>query len=119
MKIVFLDAASLGSDTDYSEFEKLGEVVRYPASSPEEVPARIVDADVMVINKVPVNEKTIGSAQNLKLVCVTATGTNNLDKEYLASRGIELAQCGGIFHRIRGAAHICHAVLSDGASAPL
>ena len=102
MKIVFLDAASLGSDTDYSEFEKLGEVVRYPASSPEEVPARIADADariadadVMVINKVPVNEKTIGSAQNLKLVCVTATGTNNLDKEYLAARGIEWRNVAG------------------------
>ena len=105
MKIVFLDAASLGSDTDYSEFEKLGEVVRYPASSPEEVPARIADADVMVINKVPVNEKTIGSAQNLKLVCVTPRD--------------RMAQRGGLFHGIRGAAHICHAVLSDGASAPL
>ena len=49
----------------------------------------------MVINKVPVNEKTIGSAQNLKLVCVTATGTNNLDKEYLASRGIEWRNVAG------------------------
>ena len=95
MKIVFLDAASLGSDTDYSRFEELGEVIKYPASSPAEVPARIGDADVIVLNKVPVNEKTIGSAQNLKLVCVTATGTNNLDKEYLASRGIEWRNVAG------------------------
>ncbi len=45
-------------------------------------------ADVLIINKVPVNEQTIHTAAHLKLVCVTATGTNNLDKDYLASRGI-------------------------------
>lgn len=95
MKIVFLDADSLGSDADYSEFEKLGEVVKYPVSSPEEVPGRITDADVIAVNKVPVNEMTIGAAQNLKLVCVTATGTNNLDKEYLARRGIEWRNAAG------------------------
>lgn len=95
MKIVFLDADSLGSDADYSEFEKLGEVVKYPVSSPEEVPGRIADADVIAVNKVPVNEMTIGTAQNLKLVCVTATGTNNLDKEYLARRGIEWRNAAG------------------------
>lgn len=95
MKIVFLDADSLGSDADYSEFEKLGEVVKYPVSSPEEVPARIADADVIAVNKVPVNEMTIGTAENLKLVCVTATGTNNLDKDYLARRGIEWRNAAG------------------------
>lgn len=95
MKIVFLDADSLGSDADYSEFEELGEVVKYPVSSPEEVPARIADADVIAVNKVPVTEMTIGAAQNLKLVCVTATGTNNLDKDYLARRGIEWRNAAG------------------------
>lgn len=95
MKIVFLDAVSLGSDMDYSRFEALGEVIRYDLTSPEEVPGRITDADVIVVNKVPVNEQTIGSAQNLKLVCVSATGTNNLDKEYLASRKIEWRNAAG------------------------
>ena len=46
------------------------------------------DADVIILNKVQINEQTIGTAKNLKLVCVTATGTNNLDKEYLEKRGI-------------------------------
>ncbi|MBO5388285.1 MAG: hydroxyacid dehydrogenase, partial [Lachnospiraceae bacterium] len=45
-------------------------------------------ADILIINKIPINESTIGEAKNLKLVCVTATGTNNLDKDYLDSRGI-------------------------------
>lgn len=88
MKIVFLDAKTIGDDIDLSGYDKLGEVVKYDFSAPEEVNKRIVDADVIVLNKVPINQNTIGEAQNLKLVCVTATGTNNLDKEYLDSRGI-------------------------------
>ena len=68
MKIVFLDAKTLGDDIDYTEFEQLGEVIRYPFSSSEEVPDRIADADVAVVNKVLINKATIRSAQNLKLV---------------------------------------------------
>lgn len=88
MKIVFLDAKSIGEDIDLSGYEELGEVVKYDFSTPQEASERIKDADVIVLNKVPVNEETIGGAKNLKLVCVTATGTNNLDKEYLGKRGI-------------------------------
>ena len=95
MKIVFLDAESFGSDADYSEFEQLGDVVKYPRTSPEEVPERIADADVIVVNKVPVNEATISDARSLKLVCVSATGTNNLDKDYLKHRGIEWRNAAG------------------------
>ena len=95
MKIVFLDAESLGIDADYSEFEQLGEVIKYPRTSPEEAPERVADADVIVVNKVHVNENTIASARNLKLVCVCATGTNNLDKDYLAQRGIEWCNAAG------------------------
>ena len=88
MKIVFLDVKTIGEDLDLSGYDELGEVVKYDFSSDEEVPERIKDADVIVLNKVQVNEKTVGGAENLKLVCVTATGTNNLDKAYLDSRGI-------------------------------
>lgn len=88
MKIVFLDAKTIGDDIDLSGFDRLGEVVKYGFSTSEQVPERIRDADVIIVNKVQVNESTIGGAGNLKLVCVTATGTNNLDKEYLDRRGI-------------------------------
>lgn len=88
MKIVFLDVKTIGEDIDLSGFDALGEVVKYGFSDSEEVPERIKDADVIILNKVQVNEQTIGQAKNLKLVCVTATGTNNLDKEYLEKRGI-------------------------------
>ncbi|SHJ19458.1 D-2-hydroxyacid dehydrogenase [Pseudobutyrivibrio xylanivorans] len=95
MKIVFLDRKTIGEDIDLSGFERFGEVVIYDYSAPDEVPARVEDADIIVLNKVPVNEATIGTAKQLKLVCVTATGTNNLDKDYLASRGIEWRNVAG------------------------
>lgn len=88
MKLVFLDAKSIGEDISLEQFDQLGEVVKYDFTSAKEAPERVKDADVVIINKVEINESTIGSAKNLKLVCVTATGTNNLDKEYLAKRGI-------------------------------
>ena len=95
MKIVFLDRKTIGEDIDLSGFERFGEVVIYDYSTSEEVPERVKDADIIVLNKVLVNESTIGQAKSLKLVCVTATGTNNLDKDYLASRGIEWRNVAG------------------------
>lgn len=88
MKIVFLDAKTIGEDIDLSGFDALGEVVKYGFSTAEEARERSKDADVLILNKVQVNQQTIGEADHLKLVCVTATGTNNLDKEYLNKRGI-------------------------------
>ncbi|MFI3171169.1 MAG: D-2-hydroxyacid dehydrogenase [Eubacteriales bacterium] len=88
MKIVFLDVKTIGEDIDLSGFEQLGEVVTYSFTSSKEAPERVKDADVIILNKVQINEDTIGTAEHLKLVCVTATGTNNLDKDYLDSKGI-------------------------------
>ncbi len=88
MKIVFLDAKTIGDDLDLSGFDRFGEVVKYDYSTPEEAVVRSRDADVLVVNKVQINEASTGEAEHLKLVCVTATGTNNLDKEYLERRNI-------------------------------
>lgn len=88
MKIVFLDAKTIGEDIDLSGYDKLGEVVKYDFSTPQEARERTKDADVIILNKVVIDEASIGEAEHLKLVCVTATGTNNLDKEYLDKRGI-------------------------------
>ena len=95
MKIVFLDAKSIGEDINLSGFDALGEVVKYDFTTDEEVPKRVADADIIIVNKVNINEKTIGGAEHVKMVCVTATGTNNLDKEYLESRKI-------IWHNVAG-----------------
>lgn len=88
MKLVFLDTKTIGEDIDLSAYDALGEVVKYGFSTLEEIPERVKDADVLIVNKIAINEQTIGNAKNLKLVCVTTTGTNNLDKEYLKKRGI-------------------------------
>ena len=63
-------------------------MVKYSFSQPEEVPERAADADVLIVNKIRIDEAAVGRADHLKLVCVTATGTNNLDKDYLERRGI-------------------------------
>jgi glycerate dehydrogenase len=88
MKIVILEAQSLGEDMVFTPFDKLGEVTIYSTTTAEEAPERIADADVIVANKLPICEETIGKADQLKLVCLTATGINNLDGDYLKKRGI-------------------------------
>ena len=88
MKLVILEAESLGEDMVFTPFHRFGEVVIYPATTADQMPERVEDADVIVANKVPICEKTIGQAKNLKLVCLTATGINNLDGEYLKKKGI-------------------------------
>ncbi|MBQ3931391.1 MAG: hydroxyacid dehydrogenase, partial [Firmicutes bacterium] len=95
MNIVFLDRKSIGDDLDLSAFDKLGNVVMYDFSTPAEARERTRDADIIVLNKTPINEQTIGLADRLKLVCVTATGTNNLDKDYLDRRGIQWRNVAG------------------------
>ncbi|MBP5249002.1 MAG: D-2-hydroxyacid dehydrogenase [Lachnospiraceae bacterium] len=88
MKIVFLETATLGDDVNIDKFTELGEVVRYDLTRADEIAARIGDADAVVINKLPMNETTIGSCENLKLICLTATGTNNIDFTYTDKKGI-------------------------------
>ncbi len=88
MKIVFLDTKAIGEDLDLTAFDELGEVIKYSFTSVEEAADHIGDADVIIFNKLPINETTIGKSPNLKLVCVTGTGTNHLDKDYLEKRGI-------------------------------
>lgn len=95
MNIVFLDRKSIGNDWDEQEFAAFGDLIMHDYSTEEEAAERTKDADIIVVNKVPINEKTIGGADHLKLVCVTATGTNNLDKEYLDQKGIQWRNVAG------------------------
>lgn len=95
MKIVILEAKSLGEDMVFTPFHKLGDVTVYPATETEEMPERIKDADIIVANKLPMCEKTLKDAKNIKLVCLSATGINNLDGEYLKQRGIHACNVAG------------------------
>ncbi len=94
-KLVFLDAKSVGEDIDLTKFKDFGDLVLYEYSTPEEIPGRVKDADIVITNKCRMDESTLKGAENLKLICVTATGTNNLDKDYLEKRGIEWRNVAG------------------------
>ena len=87
MKIVFLDAATMG-DVSFAPLEQLGSLVCYDSSTPQEALERVSDCDVLIINKIRVTSELIDAAQNLKLICETATGVNNIDLEYAAKKGI-------------------------------
>lgn len=95
MKIVFLDSATMGEDISLSCIEALGDLVCWPSTPSEEVKERIKEADIVITNKVVVNRDSIDSAPNLKLICVAATGTNNVDIEYAGKRGIPVKNAVG------------------------
>ena len=95
MKLVFLEAESLGPDIDLSPFHELGHVTAYPRSDKEQVPERVKDADVVIVNKIPMNAETLGEAGNLKMIAVTATGTNNIHWDFVKERGITVANVAG------------------------
>lgn len=89
MKIVFMEAETLGEDIDFSAFNELGEVELYTrAQTIDENAERITDADIIVVNKLPVDKELLDSAANLKLIALSATGTNNVNFDYTNSRNI-------------------------------
>lgn len=93
-KIVFLDAATMG-DASFEPIAKLGDLICYEHSSPEEALERVCYCDVLIINKVLVTPELIDAAKNLKLICEAATGVNNIDLAYAASKGIPVRNAVG------------------------
>ena len=88
MKIVVLDAGTLGDDLSLSPLSEFGEVTIHRETSPARVPERIADADIAVLNKVKLGKENLGGAKRLKLICITATGFNNVDTAYCKDAGI-------------------------------
>jgi glycerate dehydrogenase len=89
MKIVFLDAKTVGVVPNMAVFEKFGEFIFYQLTKPEEVLERINDADIVITNKVIINKNIIDNCAKLKLICVAATGMNNIEVAYALDKGIE------------------------------
>ena len=87
MKIVFLDAISMG-DASLEEIAALGELVCYPSSTAEEARERVKDADVAILNKVVVDQAFLDAAPRLKLVCEAGTGINNINVPLCEARGV-------------------------------
>ena len=94
MRIVFLDASTLGS-ASLEPIAALGELVCYPYSSPQEALERVKEAEVLIINKVKVTAALMDAAPKLKLICEAATGVNNIDLEAAAARGIPVKNVAG------------------------
>ena len=82
-------------NVSFEPFEKLGEFVRYENSTPKQAKERVKDADILLINKILVNKELIDAAPNLKLICIAATGVNNIDVDYAASKGIPVRNAVG------------------------
>lgn len=94
MKIVFLDAATMG-DVDFGPVRALGDLVLYESSSREEALERVAGAEVLIINKIRVDAELMDAAPSLKLICEAATGVNNIDVAEAERRGIPVRNVAG------------------------
>ncbi|MDR2423850.1 MAG: D-2-hydroxyacid dehydrogenase [Prevotellaceae bacterium] len=87
-KIVFLDAATVGPCIDLTKIENMGNFVKYNDTAPGEVIERLQYAEVAIVNKTKITEEIIRACPQLKLICVAATGMNNIDLDAAAAAGI-------------------------------
>lgn len=94
MKIVLLDALTFGS-TDLSGFDALGEVEIFQTTSKDQTQERIANADVIVTNKVVITDVHMQECKNLKLICIAATGMNNVNLEAAAQENIQVKNVAG------------------------
>lgn len=95
MKIGILDVGTLGDDLDLTYVEKLGETAIYQLTYADDVIERIKDREVLILNKVKLNESNLKYAKNLKLICITATGYDNVDVDYCKEHGIAVCNVAG------------------------
>ena len=95
MKIVCLDADTLGNDVDLDAvFGKFGEFVSYNTTEANQTVQRLQNADIVLTNKVLITKDVIAQT-NLKLICVTATGVNNIDLEAAKEANIPVKNVAG------------------------
>lgn len=95
MDAVFLDAGSLDrGDLDLTSLhEAVGSLTCYEATAPADVVARLEGAGIAIVNKVVLNREVLAPCPSLELICVVATGTNNVDLEAAAEQGIQVVNC--------------------------
>lgn len=88
IKIVFLDTQTIGDVPNMNLFSALGGFISYPLTLPQDRVKNIGDADVVITNKVIIDREVMDACPNLKLICIAATGINNIDTEYAKAKGI-------------------------------
>lgn len=94
-KITVLDADTLGKDLSLEPLKEVGDVTVYDFTTPDEVKERIADCDVVVINKIKLNASNLPYAKELKLICIAATGYDNIDVEYCRKHNIAVCNVVG------------------------
>lgn len=95
MNIVLLDAKTLGDDLDITVLESFGTLSVYQTTSPEETLERIQTADIIITNKVVITAEMMEATPSLKLICIAATGMNNVDLDAAKEKGIEVKNVAG------------------------
>lgn len=95
MELVILDACTLGSDLDLSPFNKFGDIVIYQTTNQEEILEHCKDAEVIILNKVILGEDEFKNLPKLKLICLTATGYDNIDIEKAKEYDITVCNVAG------------------------
>lgn len=95
MNIVFLDTKTLGDVPNLSKLQQFGNTVFYQTTNPNQTAERVREAAIVITNKVVIDKEVLAQAPALKLICVAATGTNNVDKEAAAKRGIQVKNVTG------------------------
>lgn len=94
MKIVFLDAGTMGTSS-LAPIERVGELTAWPNSTPEESVGRVSDCEVLIVNKIKVNDQLLEAAPKLRLVCEAGTGINNIDVDACARHGVIVRNVAG------------------------
>ena len=94
MKLVILDRSTLGTDIDLNCFDQFGEVTSYDVTYPEETLERIKNQDIIITNKVVITKEMMEQS-DIKLICITATGTNNVDLEAAKAFNIPVKNVAG------------------------
>ncbi len=95
-KIVVLDGFTLSqNDLSWESLEALGEVDIYPRTTSSDFLARAKNADILVVNKYPIDKATIAALPHLKYICVSATGYNNIDIQAATERNIPVSNVVG------------------------
>ncbi len=95
MRIVFLDSDTLGGDISLEGVKDLGELICYGATKESEVVSRAKEAHVIITNKVVINQAHLKELDHLKLICVAATGANNIDLKACEKRGVSVKNVKG------------------------
>lgn len=95
MKIAILDAATLGKDADLKIFEEFGSLRIFETTSKDELIENLKDCEIIIINKVKIDKEAMTLTPSLKLICITATGTDNVDLIAAKKLGIEVKNVAG------------------------